>query len=211
MKYYLFFLLLVSASWCNAQYYTLDAQRLYVGVKNPITIRTLNKTNLSESVLRVRGANIYPNPIAHDRSELHYFIEVDTPGHYQMSLVLHNKTLILDTLKAVHLPPASAYFSGYTSGKIQSTIIRAQIGLTAGLKDFDYDTPRFDIISFTFIKVGADGTKTDLRNSGAIFNEQIKKLIDQTKHGDMYLFTDVVLKTRDGYSYKGNNIVVTAE
>jgi len=163
---------------------------LYVGVDNPVSISAPGVT--PENLLpAISGGGTITG------SKGKYIVRVNTPG-MNINVDVRGKGVdgkgsqmlgsTLFRVKAV--PDPQATIGGLTPGSVSVSQFKAQGGMIATLKDFDFDM-RFDIISFRMLYFAARKDVEPFANTGAIYNAKIQQIIRNSKAGDRFIFDEV--------------------
>jgi gliding motility-associated protein GldM len=163
---------------------------LYVGVDNPVSI----------SAPGVVPENIVPGISGGGTitgSKGKYIVRVNSPG-MNVNIDVRGKSVdgkgsqmlgsTLFRVKAV--PDPQATIGGLTPGTVSVSQFKAQGGMIANLKDFDFDM-RFDVISFRMLYFAARKDVEPLANTGAIYNAKLQQIIRNSKAGDRFIFDEV--------------------
>lgn len=163
---------------------------LYVGVDNPVSI----------SAPGVVPENILPSisgggTIAGSKGK--YIVRVNSPG-MSVNIDVRGKSVdgkgaqmlgsTLFRVKAV--PDPQATIGGLTPGTVSVSQFKAQGGMIANLKDFDFDM-RFDVISFRMLYFASRRDVELYANTGAIYNAKLQQIIRNAKSGDRFIFDEV--------------------
>jgi gliding motility-associated protein GldM len=163
---------------------------LYVGVDNPVSISAPGVTpeNLMPSISG--GGTIVG-------SKGKYIVRVNSPG-MNVNVDVRGKSVdgkgsqmlgsTLFRVKAV--PDPQATIGGLTPGTVSVSQFKAQGGMIANLKDFDFDM-RFDVISFRMLYFAARKDVEPFANTGAIYNAKLQQVIRNAKAGDRFIFDEV--------------------
>jgi len=163
---------------------------LYVGVDNPVSISApgVVPENLVPSISG--GGTI-------SGSKGKYIVRVNSPG-MNVNIDVRGKSAdgkgsqLLGTslfrVKAV--PDPQATIGGLTPGTVSVSQFKAQGGMIANLKDFDFDM-RFDVISFRMLYFAARKDVEPFANTGAIYNAKLQQIIRNAKAGDRFIFDEV--------------------
>ena len=80
--------------------------------------------------------------------------------------------------------------SNFNGGQMKSGTFKAQQGLFALLKNFDFDA-KCNIISYRLTRVGFREDPVESLNRGGRFNKMSRKLIDRAKPKDFYYFDEI--------------------
>jgi gliding motility-associated protein GldM len=163
---------------------------LYVGVDNPVSISAPGVTpeNLMPSISG--GGTI-------TGSKGKYIVRVNSPG-MNVNVDVRGKSVdgkgsqmlgsTLFRVKAV--PDPQATIGGVPPGSVSVSQFKAQGGMIATLKDFDFDM-RFDVISFRMLYFAARKDVEPFANTGAIYNGKLQQVIRNSKAGDRFIFDEV--------------------
>ena len=79
------------------------------------------------------------------------------------------------------------------SGLISIGRLKAYKGIRAVLENFDFDAT-CNIVEFEMVRVPKLGDPIVVKNNGGDFNQQALRVIDKTKHNDIYYFDDIRVK-----------------
>lgn len=85
-----------------------------------------------------------------------------------------------------------------TGGNIKAGTLRAQSGIIASLKDFDFDA-RFTVVSYDFMLVPKGGDILPARGiKGASLSGKVKNLLGRARSKDMVIFNKIKVRGPDG-------------
>ncbi|HXS35623.1 MAG TPA: gliding motility protein GldM, partial [Flavipsychrobacter sp.] len=116
----------------------------YIGVPNPITVSAAGYS-LEDVSVSIPGATVTPN------GKGHYDVTVSSPGQVTAAIVAKTpdgvKTVGTQPIRIKMIPDPQAEVGGKSFGGLASNIFRAQVGVIAALKNFDFDA-RFVVTSY---------------------------------------------------------------
>lgn len=160
----------------------------YIGVPNPITV---SAAGISSNELRVTGSGggISITP----KGGSSYEVDVKTQG--EATLVLSGGGLTASTFKyrVKRIPDPTPEIGGQTGGSMGNGTFKAQGGLIANLRDFDFDA-RCNIVGYQLTRAARREDPVTEANGGAAFTAAAKRLVDQAKPGDTFFFNDIKAK-----------------
>jgi gliding motility-associated protein GldM len=160
----------------------------YIGVENPITV---SAAGVSSNDLRVTGsgAGISLSPSGPGK----YIVKVTQPGTATLTLSgggLQNTTY---DFRVKRIPDPTPKVARMKGGALSSAEMRVQPGMIAELEGFDFDA-RCSIEAFRVIRTRRGEDPALAENSGAAFGDAVKRIINDARPGDQYIFTDVRAK-----------------
>ena len=91
------------------------------------------------------------------------------------------------------IPDPTPTMAGQQGGDIANSNFRAQKGVFAELKNFDFDA-RCDIAGFQILYIPAREDALVATNGGGAFSGQAAQLIGRAKPGDNYMFKNIKAK-----------------
>ncbi len=156
----------------------------YIGVDNPVRIQAngVDPNDLNVSVtgggaqIRKTGANSYN-------------VTVSSPGEVRIN-VSGAEVRTSFTFRAKRIPDPVARLSSSSGDEMGNGEFKAQGGLGAFLDNFDFDAA-CAIQGFTLTYIPRRQDAITVQNAGARYNDVARRLVNQAKPGDIYLFTDV--------------------
>lgn len=167
----------------------------YVGIDNPINL--LGDFNKSKIVLKTSEGEVITT--AKD-----IFLRFSTPGKKSISIygmkqndegkiyLLKNELIDVKLLPDVKL----VLQSGLTSGRVGAKLFKQEksLKIDVELKEIEgfYSVKGFKVTKFT-----SEGTQVET-NKGALFNNNVKKLIKSCERGDYFIFDDINVEGSDG-------------
>ena len=96
------------------------------------------------------------------------------------------------------LPKPTVYIRNVVNGTVSRTALNGAGGITAEMKDFEFDGIQYAVVGFTMrYKTKAGTTKEAKANSGS-FTDEMRNAINSSNVGDMFVFTAIQVKGPDG-------------
>lgn len=183
---------------------------MYIGVPNPVTISAAGY-NIEDVRLSIPGAqdikstgkgtyDVFVNKATND---MPYEILARTKAGGTSS-VLKGK------LRVKMIPNPEATVAGKSSGMVPTATAKAEIGVLAQLKNFDFDA-RFIVTSYRFTWLPRNGQPKEVEISGPYLNkrEDIKQYIQASKPGDKWIFDEIKARGPDNTVRPINSITLT--
>jgi len=162
----------------------------YVGVDNPVSISAPGVTpeNLLPSI--TNGSTI-------QGSKGKYIVRVNQPG-MNVTVDVRSKSvdgkgmqMIGSTLFRVKpVPDPEATIGGLKPGSVTTSQFKAQGGMIALLREFDFDMT-FNVISFRMLYFASRKDVEPFANTGAIYSPKLQQVIRNAKAGDRFIFDEV--------------------
>jgi gliding motility-associated protein GldM len=123
----------------------------YIGVPNPVTISAAGYS-IEDVRLTVPDAEVTPVP---SRSKGSYDVTVTKPGEVIASIIAKKRAggedkVIETKVRVKVIPDPVATCGGKFDGLMGSNVFKAQLGILADLKQFDFDV-KFQIVSFSYM------------------------------------------------------------
>ena len=159
----------------------------YIGVDNPVSV---SAAGVSSNKLKVTGSGVT--------------ITKKGPGKYNVTASKPSQNAYVMVsgggLKATkfeyrvkRIPDPVAMLGNNDAGSIGNGTMRAQLGLVAKLKNFDFKA-KCNIQGFemTYVRKREDGVV--VRNGGGSFKADAARLVKKAKPGDMYYFEKIKAK-----------------
>ena len=171
----------------------------YIGVDNPVSasitgIRS-DKTNVS-----MTGGSISPSG-----GPGKFVVRVNSPGVAKINLSGKAKDGSPVTgskeFRVKRIPDPVPELGGKQGGSMGTGEMKAQMGVIAKLKDFDFDA-RFDVAGFEMTLAERGQDLLTCVNAGAKFSGQCQNLINRAKVGSIYYFDNIRAKGPDGTTRK---------
>ncbi|MFN3529775.1 MAG: gliding motility protein GldM [Bacteroidia bacterium] len=161
----------------------------YIGVENPVSISApgVTPSNLRPSISG--GGSI-------TGKDGKYVVKVTQPGKVMVDVRGQGEEgkpaqlLGASEFRVKYVPDPLATVGGLDPGQVGTAQFKAQGGMIALLKDFDFDL-RFDIQSFRMIYIAPRRDPEVVTVSGPIFTGQAQTIIRNAKPGDRFIFDEI--------------------
>lgn len=172
----------------------------YIGVDNPVEV--------SAAGVRAQDLGVSMSGGSISGSGGTYVVRVTAAGKANVSVAAKGKTITSREFRVKMIPDPVASVGGKEGGRMGAAEMRVQNGLSAILKNFDFDT-RFEVVSYqvTFVPKRQDPVSAVC--SGAYFNSQVQSFQKEMKPGDTVFFEEVRVKGPDGTTRRIPGIVFT--
>jgi hypothetical protein len=156
---------------------------IYVGVDNPIELVGVvgDEENISVKVNRGNLRKITSSKYVMTASEV---------GTTRMTIRREGRPPVESTFRIKRVPDPVALVSGKLGGTMGSGEFKAQGGVVAQLRDFDFDA-RCQVVSFELTYLAPRRDPITVLNDGARYNSQARRLVNSAKPGDIYYYTNV--------------------
>ncbi len=160
----------------------------YIGVDNPVSISAPGVTpaNLQPSISgggSIKGSNGS------------YVVNVSSPG--KVTVTVNGKgpdgkssVMGASEFRVKYVPDPVATIGGLDPGQVGTAQFKAQGGMIAMLKDFDFDL-RFNIQSFRMIYIAPRADPQVEVVSGPMYSGRSQQIIRNAKPGDRFIFDDI--------------------
>ncbi|WP_116106997.1 GldM family protein [Lewinella sp. IMCC34191] len=162
----------------------------YMGVENPLSIAA---AGVASNDVRVSfGDAIQGTPAGPNK----YIVKGVRPtgiNTTNVTVTANGQTLGTFPFRVKPIPDPVPTIGGQQGGDIANSTFRAQQGLFAELKNFDFDA-RCNIAGFNLLYVPAREDPLVSQNPGGSFAGQTAALIGKAKPGDNYLFKNIKAK-----------------
>ncbi|MBZ0099665.1 MAG: gliding motility protein GldM [Taibaiella sp.] len=172
----------------------------YIGVPNPITVSAAGYS-LQDISVQIDGADVKSDPQA---GIGHYIVTATKPGKVMANINAKTeggvKKVGAMEVRVKYIPDPIAEVGGKTSGGIPSSTLKAQIGVVAALKNFDFDT-RFVVTGYEISLVPKRGELQGPFTSDGPYlnkNKDIIDLIKRSKPGDRVYIENIKARGPDG-------------
>lgn len=171
----------------------------YIGVDNPVT----------GSITGMRpdevNASMTGGSITKGGGPSKYTVRVTSPGEAVISLSGKKKDGTTYTgqskFRVKRIPDPEPQVGGKPGGAMGTGEFKAQTGVAAVLKDFDFDA-KFQVVSFEVTLAQKNADLQTAQNSGAAFSGGAAGLINQAKIGSIFYFDNIMAKGPDGTTRK---------
>jgi gliding motility-associated protein GldM len=175
----------------------------YIGVDNPVSISAPGVTpaNLAPTINgggTIKGSNGK------------YTVNVSQPGKVMVTVNgkgPDGKNLVLGGMefRVKYVPDPVATIGGLNPGQIGAAQFKAQGGMIALLKDFDFDL-RFNIQSFRMIYIAPRQDPQVEVVTGPTYSPRAQQIIRNAKPGDRFIFDDIKALGPDKVTRKLNPV-----
>jgi len=184
----------------------------YIGVPNPITVSAAGYS-LEDVSVNIPGATVTPN------GKGHYDVTVTNPGQVTAAIVAKTsegvKTVGTQPIRIKMIPDPQAEVGGKSFGGEAANIFRAQVGVIANLKNFDFDA-RFVVTSYQISilprhgeLVGPYTENSPYLTGEHLQNKQIQQAISRARPGDKIFIEEVKAIGPDKRQRAINSITLT--
>lgn len=160
----------------------------YIGVDNPVSISAPGVTpaNLQPSISG--GGSI-------SGSNGKYTVKVNAPGKVTVTVNgkgIDGKSSVMGAseFRVKYVPDPVATIGGLNPGQVGTAQFKAQGGMIALLKDFDFDL-RFNIQSFRMIYIAPRSDPQVETVSGPMYSGRSQQIIRNAKPGDRFIFDEI--------------------
>jgi len=170
----------------------------YIGVPNPITVSAAGYS-LEDISVSIPGATVTPG-----KEKGHYEVMVTNQGKITASIIAKtatgNKTVGTQDIRCKLIPTPIAMVGGKAYGGMPASTFRAQLGVVADLKDFDFEAK----YTVTFFNLTVQPKRGEPLGpypvSGPLFrqNPDADKAIGKLKPGDKVFLDDIKARGPDG-------------
>ncbi len=168
----------------------------YIGVDNPITVSAAGYS-LEDISVNIPGATITENS---KEGKGHYTVRVTKPGKVQADIVAKTdngpKTVGGLPMRVKYIPDPVAMVGGKQGGGLYANIFKAQSGVVAVLKGFDFEA-RFVVTEFEFSMLPKRGELLgpfpvkSAYLQGPRANKQVADLMKRAKPGDKIFIEEI--------------------
>jgi len=168
---------------------------LYIGVENPVTVSASGAGDDKIGFSITGGGGTYKK-----EGNGKYTVRVTSvTDDCWINVSVDGKLAGKSPFRVRTVPEAQAYVGGQPSGsQVAAGAFKAQPGVAAGIKNFPFQL-NYDVVSFTFT-CDTDGDIVSIPVTGALFQGQVKKAIDQNvKAGRMVTIEDIKVRNPDGH------------
>lgn len=173
----------------------------YIGVENPITASITGIRDDAVSVSISGGGG----QVRKAGGAGQYVVTVSTPGKANVNLSGKSKdgspVSGQKEFRVKYIPDPIPELGGKSGGALKTGELKAQMGIAAVLKDFDFDA-KFQVEGFEITLAERGQDLLTCTNSGSKFGGQCQGLIDRAKVGSIYYIDNIRAKGPDGRSRK---------
>ena len=167
---------------------TENQETVYLGVYNSIE---LNYENIAFNNLKLTTNNGILN-----KEMNKYMLLPKKQGYCLVKLFYNNKNIAERTLIVKELPEPIAILDETLKSSVSSKIFRIQTALN--LKVDPKFKNLYNIQSFNFSKYDKDGTRlVSLKNESAFFSKKTLKAVQSSRSGEMFVFSEIIVKSDD--------------
>jgi hypothetical protein len=195
MKSLMIFCFFLVSCFSYGQLFSIASDKnhvLYAGVENPLTI-TVHKISSKKVIAKTDNGTL-------TGENGHYNFYTDTGSIANITLYKKgsNKKIGHAIFYMRQLPDPTPHIGSYTSGYISSAYIRSEAGIRTGHASMYYQKG-IPVTSFTMSIIrDNDYVFKEIKNEGAMFNEEVKNAFKQLMPGDSLVFNNIFAKRHDG-------------
>lgn len=163
--------------------------RVYAGVDNPILIKVNNVPN-DEVTFTVSD-----NATLTYVDNYQYNLKVEKPRSRVVIDVKH-KDQIIRTIELIskQVPLPEPWLGGGNfDGKFNRIVFKGQLGISAVLQNFEHQV-RCVVTEYELTRITKDGQRNSLKSKNKFFDGAVRKLIDDAKVDDIYIFSNIKSK-----------------
>ncbi len=168
---------------------TVSADKMnvfYVGVDNPFSISAAGIPS-NEMQVSAEGVNIIKN------SNGKYTAKPERPGWAKITVSGGGLKPTSFEYRVKPIPTPIPMLGDLKSGAISIGRLKAYKGIRAVLENFDFNA-KCHIVDFEMVRLPKLGDPIVVKNKGGDFNEETLRVIDKTKHSDIYYFDEIRAK-----------------
>ncbi len=179
---------------------------LYIGVDNPMTI---SAAGVSSNALNVSGSGGGIS-LTHNGGAS-YTARVTTPGIAKINISGGGLPNTVKKFRVKRIPDPVPMIGGKSGGGFGTGAFKAQTGIYAKLKDFEFDA-QCDIVSYLLVYIPRGGDPLTAKCTDEIYTGEAKRLVSKAQPGDRYSYEQI--KTRcpgDKVSRKLPSMVVNIQ
>ena len=162
----------------------------YMGVDNPLTV---SAAGVSSNDVRVNFGDAVQGSKTGANSYNVKGVRPTGAGATNITVTANGQTLGTFPFRVKPIPDPVPTMGGQQGGDIANSTFRAQRGVFAELKNFDFDA-RCDIAGFQILYIPAREDALVASNGGGGFSGQAAALIGRAKPGDNYTFKNIKAK-----------------
>ncbi|HET8573577.1 MAG TPA: gliding motility protein GldM [Edaphocola sp.] len=164
---------------------------MYIGVPNPITLSASGYNIEDVSLAWDAGSGVTMKPTGKGQ----YDVTVSKQGTVGYKIMAKKREGGLaqvggGQIRMKRIPDPVAEIGRKSGGLIPTGDAKAQSGVAADLKNFEFDA-RFVVTGFVFTWIPLNGQPLTQQNTGPYFNQTVKQYIDRSKPGDTWMITNV--------------------
>jgi gliding motility-associated protein GldM len=180
----------------------------YIGVPNPVTVSAAGYS-LQDVSLSVEGAQITP------KEPGHYELMLTKPGNITARIMAKDaggvKEISSMPIRVKFIPDPIAEIGGKPGGVMQASVFKAQKGIIAALKNFEFDA-RFKVTSFSYSALPKRGDLIGPYNvKGASFTGEALTAQDRAKAGDKIFLDEIKAVGPDGRTRNLPSLIITLQ
>lgn len=163
----------------------------YIGVDNPIDV-SVSGASLDDVKATMTTGTLTP------AGRGKYTVRVPNPAGRttNVNLTVGGSQISSNKFRIKRIPDPIPEVGGKSGGVMRTGEMKAQMGVIARLKDFDFDA-RFDVLGFEMTVAERGQDLLIVTNSGPKFNDQSQKLLNRAKVGSIYYFDNIKVKGPD--------------
>lgn len=171
-------------SWSTASVSADKMNVLYIGVENPLSIGI---TGVSSQDINVQIDHGTIQKVGGGK----YIIREDSICDVRI-FVKDNKSFQRTFyFRAKAIPDPVAWIGAQKTQHFTAKSFLDQRGLACIMPDFDFDV-KFSTVSFTLTRIGKDGTRQSVQNSGARYEEPAAALVKMAQKDDVFVYSNIL-------------------
>ena len=162
----------------------------YMGVENPITV---SAAGVNSNDVRVSFGDAIQGTKTGNSSYMVKGVRPTGINTTNVTVTANGQTLGSFPFRVKPIPDPVPTIGGQQGGDIANSTFRAQQGLFAELKNFDFDA-RCNIAGFNVLYIPAREDPLAAQNAGGAFSGQTAQLVSRAKPGDNFTFKNIKAK-----------------
>ncbi len=163
----------------------------YIGVDNPVSL-SVSGASIDDVKATIDKGQLVPN----GRGK--YIVRVPGPHGSKANIALSvgGSVINRNLFRVKRVPDPVPEVGGKSGGTLGTGEMKAQRGVIARLKDFDFDA-RFEVLGFELTLAERGQDLLIVGNKGARFNDKSKNLLKKAKVGSIYYFDNIKVRGPD--------------
>jgi len=164
---------------------------LYIAIENPIAVSVPGfpaekvKASISQGSLTGGKGKYMAMPTTPGKAGVTVTVEINEDGKTT------SKVMGTQEFRVKRVPDPVPMIGGQEGGQMKAGTFKAQTGLQAVLKDFDFEGVRYAVVEFEMSYIAKRQDLVSSKTQGALFDSRMQEFLSRAKPGDIFIMENI--------------------